>query len=94
MLNYIKAVDNGCLLFVYLQPGATRNAIVGEYNGRLKIALQAPPIEGKANAALVAFLVDKLKLSKSQIELVKGFNSRQKVVHIYGLKPAELLSQL
>lgn len=72
-------------LRVYIQPNASRSAVVGEYNHALKIALKAPPIEGKANKALIAFMAELCGVSKSQVEVVKGLQSRQKTVAIAGI---------
>jgi uncharacterized protein (TIGR00251 family) len=68
----------GCLLAVRAQPGARRNAIVGEQNGALKIAVTAPPDRGRANQALQELLADALGLKKSQVELRSGPTSRDK----------------
>jgi uncharacterized protein len=63
-------------------PGAKKN-IVLEENGRIvKIYLTAPPVEGKANEALVGVLADHFGIRKSQIEIIKGLKSRNKVINI------------
>ena len=68
----------GSVLSVRAQPGARRNAIVGEAGGALKIAVTAPPDKGRANHALVDVLREALGIKGSQIELLSGFTSRQK----------------
>ena len=76
----IQLVDHeeGCVLPVRAQPGARRNAVVGEQAGALKVAVTAPPDQGRANRALAETLADVLGLKKSQVELLGGPTSRDK----------------
>lgn len=76
--------DGSILLSVYIQPGASKSEIVGPHNGSLKIRIQSPPVDGKANDALIEFLSNLLKVSKRSIEVVKGQTQRNKVVKITG----------
>lgn len=62
-------------------PGAKKN-FIREEEGRLKVYLNAPAVEGKANKALVKFLAEYFKVRKSQIEITKGLKSRDKIVNI------------
>jgi uncharacterized protein (TIGR00251 family) len=79
----LRAVAGGVTLAVRAQPGAKKSAIVGVYGegatAQLKIAIQAPPIEGRANSALIAFLSETFGLTKNKIEIVSGELSRSKV---------------
>jgi uncharacterized protein (TIGR00251 family) len=68
----------GLLIDVRVQPKSAQNAIVGEHDGALKIKLNAPPVEGKANKALVQFLAKWLRCPKSSLEIVSGQTSRSK----------------
>jgi uncharacterized protein len=72
----LRAVVDGVTLAVRAQPGAKKTAIVGIYGERaaaqLKIAVQAPPVEGRANSALVSFLAQAFGLAKNKVELVSG----------------------
>ncbi len=80
---FIKQVNDGIVLSVRVQPGAHRSAIVGLWNKEfLKIALQAPAVDGKANEALIVFLSDLLTIKKSSIFIVTGKTSRCKLVRI------------
>jgi len=90
----LKQGADGVVLPVRVQPRASRNAICGEHNGAVKISLTTPPVEGKANAACIAFLAEKLDLSRSAIELVTGETGRNKLVRVRGLAPEELLRRL
>lgn len=85
----------GLVLAVAVTPRAKRNAIAGwRADGRLKISLTAPPVEGRANTALIKFLAKTLGLKKNQVEIVAGQTSRQKSIRLEGLGRDELLSRL
>lgn len=81
----LRQLKNGVSLSLLLAPNAKRSAIVGIFDGQLKIAVRAPAQEGKANAALIQFLAKVLAVPKSSIELVKGHTSKRKLVVIGGL---------
>ncbi|MGE5712726.1 MAG: DUF167 domain-containing protein [Betaproteobacteria bacterium] len=66
------------MLEVHAQPGARRTAIVGEHGGRLKIAIKAPPLDGRANLALIELLSEKLGLPQRAVTLEAGDISRDK----------------
>lgn len=89
----LRASASGITLAVRAQPGAKKTAIVGVYGegatAQLKIAVQAPPIEGRANSALVEFLADQFDVAKSYVELVTGELSRSKVFLIRGVTLAQ-----
>jgi uncharacterized protein (TIGR00251 family) len=79
----VRAAEGGVTLAVRAQPGARKTAITGVYGegatAQLKIAVQAPPVEGRANAALIAFLAETFGVAKNRVELVSGELSRSKV---------------
>jgi uncharacterized protein len=89
----IRATAGGCTLAIRVQPGAKKTAITGVYGTgdetALKIAIQSPPIEGRANEALIAFLAQTLHLPKSSIHLLSGQSSRSKIIQIKGVTAAE-----
>lgn len=80
---------DGSLLSVRAVPGANRTVIEGEADGRLKVRLCAPPVEGKANKELVGLLSRSLGIRKSRISVVMGKRSRNKVVLLGGMAVAE-----
>jgi uncharacterized protein (TIGR00251 family) len=86
----ITAHATGATLAVRAQPGARKNAVVGEQAGALKVAVTAPPEDGRANAALVEVLRSWLGLKRSQLELVSGATSRNKVFLVYGVTAQKL----
>ncbi len=85
----LRETQGGVTLAVRAQPGAKRTAIVGTYGegpaAQLKIAVHAPPIEGRANAALVEFLAETFSVTKSAVELTTGELSRSKVFLLRGV---------
>ncbi|MGA2649281.1 MAG: DUF167 domain-containing protein [Terracidiphilus sp.] len=86
--GFVRAAAGGVTLAVRAQPGAKKTAIVGIYGegatAQLKIAVQAPPIEGRANSALIAFLAELFGLAKNQVEIISGELSRNKVFLLRG----------
>lgn len=85
----IRETAAGVTLAVRAQPGAKKTGITGTYGegaaAQLKIAVQSPPIEGRANQALIAFLAEMFSLPKSAIELTSGASSRSKVFLLRGI---------
>jgi uncharacterized protein (TIGR00251 family) len=92
--SFAKDVADGCTLSVRVHPGARKNAVTGIHAGALKIALTSPPVDGKANEALIAFLAEALRLPQARIALVAGISSRSKTVRITGKSAAEVAAAL
>jgi uncharacterized protein (TIGR00251 family) len=77
-----------------VKPGAPRTCVVGPYGDRLKIDVAAPPEDGKANAALVAFLAERLGIPRERVSVVRGSASRDKEVAVTGLDLGEAMGKL
>jgi uncharacterized protein (TIGR00251 family) len=75
--------EDDLVLFVRLQPRASRNEIIGEQDGRLKVRLTAPPVEGKANTALRKFLAKAFGVANRQVTLETGESHRDKRLRIH-----------
>jgi uncharacterized protein len=73
------------LLRVYLQPKSSKNEIISPYRDGIKVKVIAPPVEGKANEALIRFLAREFRISPSCIEIIKGHHSREKILRISGI---------
>lgn len=87
----IKPQQNGAVSFaVRVQPRASRNEVAGVMDGALKVRLQAPAVENRANEALCEFLAELLKRPKSAVRLLAGERSRVKRVEILGVSVAEV----
>ena len=94
----LRAVAAGVSLAVRAQPGAKKTAVIGIYGegatAQLKIAVQAPPLEGRANEALIAFLAQTFALPKTAVKLITGELSRSKVVLLEGITLAQATAVL
>ena len=78
------AADGRITLTLHIQPGAKKSEFAGLHGDALKIRLAAPPVDGKANEALLRFIADALNLPKSAVTLKSGQTSRRKVLEIQG----------
>jgi uncharacterized protein (TIGR00251 family) len=86
---WLQARAERVVLSLHVQPGARRAAVVGTHGERLKVAVASPPTDGRANAALLEFLADRLDLPKSALELVSGPGSRDKRVAVHSSLTAQ-----
>ncbi len=77
--------ENSLNIQVQIQPGSSKDQIIDLHNGRLKIKISAPPVDGKANQNLIEFIAKALGVSKSKIEIVKGRTSKLKTLKISGI---------
>ena len=87
------AADGRITLTLHIQPGAKKTEFAGLHGDALKIRLAAPPVDGKANEALIKFVAETLKLPKASVMLKSGQTSRRKVLEVSGANAA-LVAQL
>jgi hypothetical protein len=80
----IEKTDDGVIFKVKVQPGAAKNEIVGVQGDALKIKTNAPPVNGKANKALINFLAKELGVRTSEVEIISGHTSRIKKINVIG----------
>jgi uncharacterized protein len=90
----LREGPDGISFAVRVQPRARRNAIVGELGDALKIALTAPPVDGRANKACVEFFAGLLDLPRAAIVIASGHNIRNKVIRVTGISAEELRRRL
>jgi len=90
----LKQTSGGITFAVKVQPRARKNAITGTFGDALKLALTAPPIEGRANEAVIDFLADFFDIPRSSITIASGKTSRLKVVHVNGTNTEHLYRRL
>lgn len=83
-MSYLLEQEDGLVLLLYVQPGAKSTELSGLHDGRIKIRLNAAPVDGKANKELLRFLSKELSISKSNIRFIRGEQSRQKDLKIKG----------
>jgi uncharacterized protein (TIGR00251 family) len=93
-MSWLTESPTGVTLVVVVQPGAAYNGIVGPLGDALKVRLSAPPLQGRANAALVSFLAGVLDVHPSQITILHGAHGRRKLVHISGVRIAAVRQRL
>ena len=82
------------VLSLHVQPGARRTTVIGLHADRLKVAVAAPPADGRANAALLAFLAERLDIPLGALELVAGACARHKRVAVRGVAAATVVAEL
>ena len=91
---WIVATKDGCQLTIKATPRASRTAVAGADAAWLRIRLQAPPVDGRANEALIDFLADTLDLPRRAITVVSGETGRLKKVHIAGMAAVAVQARL
>ena len=91
---WLKQTPTGIALNLHCQPGAKLTKVVGLHDGCLKISLQAPALENRANEMLLTWLAKQLKVPQKQIQLLSGQNSRIKRVEIWGSITAEQIIEV
>lgn len=94
MTDWLRSDGDGVILDLHIQPGAKKTEVVGRHGDALKIRLAAPPVDGKANAALVAFIAAKVGAGRTAVEVVSGQTSRAKRVRVAGITAADALKGL
>jgi len=94
----LRTTPAGVTLAVRAQPGAKKTAIVGIYgeglNAQLKIAVHAPPLEGRANEALIAFVAETFALPRRAVEIISGESSRSKTLLLRGVTLTQIEARL
>jgi len=86
--------DGAVIFSVRVQPRASKDEIAGEMGGALKVRLRAPAVEDRANEALVEFLAELLKTSRSAVSILSGERSRVKRIEIRGVTRQQILNLL
>ena len=90
----ITEAEGGVTFAVRVVPRASKNEIAGIHGDALKVRLTAPPVEGRANEALIAFLAKRLGVRKSQVEIVAGATLRRKMIRVIGVSAHEVEERL
>ena len=84
----------GISFAVKIHPRAKKNAITGEVGGALKVALTAPPVDGKANHACIELFAKLLKVTRSSVTIASGQRSRNKIIRVAGAAAEEVRKRL
>ena len=91
---YCREHESGTIFKVHLTPRASRDAVGDLHGDAVKVFIKAPPVDNKANRALVKFLAEKLNVKTRDLEIVSGQTSRLKTLTVTGLKPGGVASRL
>jgi len=86
----IRDTEGGVTFAVKVQPRAKKDAITGEFGDALKLALTAPPVDGRANAACIQFFANLLDVPRSSVTIASGEASRNKVMRVAGVTADEV----
>lgn len=92
--DWLKPNGDAWTLKLHIVPGASQNTICGQHGNALKLKIDAPPVDGKANKALIRYLASRLKCRKNQIILIRGQQSRTKTVEIHDVTPDWITQRL
>ena len=90
----VRDTANGAQFALRVQPRASRNALGGTLGDAVKLALTAPPVDGKANHAVVEYLSDLFRVPKSSIVIVSGETGRNKLIAVRGMRAEQVLKAL
>ncbi|HZV54783.1 MAG TPA: DUF167 family protein [Rhodocyclaceae bacterium] len=91
---WLRSAGEDVLLTLHIQPGAKKTEVAGQHGEALKVRLGAPPVDGKANDCLIAFLAERLDIPKSRVVLESGTTSRSKRVRVVGIAAAMVVERL
>jgi uncharacterized protein len=86
--------DGSLLLCIYVQPRASRTGLCGIHGDSLKVAIAAPPVDGKANREIITYLSTLLKIPKKEITIISGAQSRKKKCRISSLTESEVRKRI
>jgi hypothetical protein len=93
-LPWLRVSGDDVVLSLHIQPGAKKTEVAGLHGEALKIRLHAPPVDGKANDALIAFLAERLGVPKARVVLEAGQTSRSKRVRVVGVSAEAVVATL
>jgi uncharacterized protein (TIGR00251 family) len=93
-MPWLREVPGAVVLEVLVQPRSSRTRAMGAHDGRLKIQLAAPPVDGEANLALVEFLAGELGVRKGDVVIERGETGRRKSVRVAGVGAAAVRAAL
>ena len=91
--DFVTAGTKGCYIDIHVSPNAKSTSIEGNRNGRLRVRIASPPVDGKANKELLRFLVNWLEVRRSEIKLVAGEKSKYKRLFVRTILDAESLAK-
>lgn len=90
----VRDTAAGATFYIKVHSRAKKNAITGEVGDTLKVAVTAPPVEGRANEACIALLAEVLNVPRSSVTIAAGENSRSKIIRVRALSAAQIEEKL
>lgn len=90
----ITSIEGGIRVEIKVLPRSSRNSLAGEIDGKLKVRITAPPVEGEANKMLIIFLSELLGLPRKNIRIIRGDTSTQKLVELMGISQTDFIDKL
>jgi uncharacterized protein (TIGR00251 family) len=87
-------VGGGCRLELHVVPRASRTQLAGLHDGRIKLQVAAPPVDGEANEAIVRFMAKALGVGRDAVDIVAGANGRKKTLEVRGVSAVEAAARL
>ena len=93
-MTVLRAVEGGILLAVHVQPGASRSGVAGLHGDPLKVRVGSPPVDGRANEALVDLMAELLGVPRAGVKIVSGQSGRRKLLSIQGVTLADAARRL
>jgi len=90
----IQETPSGASFAVKVQPRAKKNAVTGEVGEALKVAITAPPVDGKANAACIEFLANLLRVPRSSVTIASGHSSPRKIIRVSGIRAEDVRKRI
>ena len=94
MADWLRQSGDDVVVMLHVQPGAKRSEVAGRHGDSLKIRLAAPPVDGKANDCLVAFVAERLGIPRARVSLIAGKTSREKRLCLHDVDVARAESLL
>lgn len=93
-MTVVRDTPAGAIFQVRVQPRARRNAITGEVGEALKLAITAPPVDGRANEACITFFAELLNVARSSVTIAAGLSNRNKLIRVAGMTALEVRTRL
>jgi uncharacterized protein len=87
-------MPGSCTLSVRLKPNAKREKVEADEGGGLRVWVNAPPVEGRANAALIKLLSETLDIPKSYLSIKRGLGSKNKIIEVIGMTKEEIIKRV
>lgn len=93
-VSWVRSSDAGVIIDIYVAPRASRTRAVGEHDGRLKLQVAAPPVDGEANDAITRFVASAVGVSRSAVRIASGSTGKRKSVAIDGVDASTVIEAL